>query len=610
MVEARKIELLAPAKNLETGIEAIKHGADAVYIGAPRFSARSAAGCSVDDIRELCAFAHLYDVKIYVALNTILYEEELEEAEKIIHELYQSGVDALIVQDMGITRLNLPPIPLHASTQAENSTPEKVAFLEQAGFTQVVLARELSLNEIAQVSAQTSVKLEAFVHGALCVSYSGNCYLSAAFSDRSANRGACAQYCRLPYTLMDANGEVIIRDKHLLSLKDMNQSDHLLEMLEAGVSSFKIEGRLKDIAYVKNITAHYRKKLDEIFARNPRYVRSSIGQSTYNFTPQPNKSFNRGFTSFFLHGRGEDITAFDSPKSIGEPVGKVKEIRGKTFTVAGLASLNNGDGLAFHNEKGELIGFRVNRVENNRVFPAEMPVIQPKTPLYRNYDHAFERLLEKETAERKIAVDIEWFDHAFGFSLVMTDETEAQVIINRSFEKSLARKPQTDNIKTQLSKLGNTPFEAHAVDIRMTEEYFVPSSLLSDMRREAVEKLIACRLIRYNREVVHPARYKQTAELPQKQISYLGNVSNSKAKSFYYAHGATSVADAFELAPDKRQPLMITKHCLRYSLGYCPVYQKKKAPYQEPYYLVHKDMKLELQFDCRQCRMLVLEAKE
>lgn len=610
MTEVKRIELLAPAKDLQTGIEAIKHGADAVYIGAPKFSARAAAGCSIEDIKELCNFAHLYDARIYVALNTILYEDELMEAEKMIASLYQAGTDALIVQDMGITRLDIPPIPLHASTQAENSTPEKVAFLEQAGFTQVVLARELSLNQIKQIASKSSVKLEAFVHGALCVSYSGNCYISAAFSDRSANRGSCAQYCRLPYSLVDADGEMIVKDKHLLSLKDLNQSDHLLEMLEAGVSSLKIEGRLKDVTYVKNITAYYRQKLDALFAKHPRYMRSSTGRSTYTFTPQPNKSFNRGFTSFFLHERGEEIGAFESPKSIGEPVGRVKEIRGRTFTVAGLTPLNNGDGLAFHNEKGELVGFRINKVEDNRVFPAEMPPVKPKTPLFRNYDHAFERLLEKESAERKIGVEMKWSDNAFGFSLELTDETDAQITISRPFEKSPARKPQVDNIKTQLAKLGNTPFEALSVVVEMKEDYFVPSSLLSDMRREAVEKLITCRKVRYNREIVKADQYENKVTFFRKELTYLGNVSNSKAKSFYADHGVQVVDDAFEISSNKRVPLMYSKHCLRYSLGFCPTYQKKQTLYKEPFYLEHKDMKLELQFDCRACRMIVLNAKE
>ena len=432
-IKPRRIELLAPAKDLTCGIEAINHGADAVYIGAPKFGARAAAGNSLDDIRALCDYAHLYNARIYVALNTLLREDELPEAEQLIRQLYQAGVDALIVQDMGITRLNLPPIPLHASTQTDNRTPEKVKFLEAVGFTQVVLARELSLNEIRQISEQTTVPLEVFVHGALCVSYSGQCYLSAALSGRSANRGECAQYCRLPYSMVDANGTEIVHDKHLLSLKDMNRSDQLEALLDAGVSSLKIEGRLKDVTYVKNITAYYRKKLDVILARRPEYCRASAGTSKYTFEPVAEKSFNRGFTPFFLRERSKDITAFNTPKSLGEPVGTVKELKGNSFTVAGLKQLNNGDGLVFFNGRDELEGFRVNRVEANRVFPLDMPAIKPKTPLYRNFDQVFEKQLAKPSAERKLSVKIEFLDNSFGFTLVMEDETGARVMLTESF---------------------------------------------------------------------------------------------------------------------------------------------------------------------------------
>nr|WP_129732506.1 U32 family peptidase [Parabacteroides goldsteinii] len=605
LIKPRRIELLAPAKDLTCGIEAINHGADAVYIGAPKFGARAAAGNSLDDIRALCDYAHLYNVRIYVALNTILREDELQEAEQLIWKLYQVGADALIVQDMGITRLNLPPIPLHASTQTDNRTPEKVKFLEAAGFTQVVLARELSLNEIRQISEQTTVPLEVFVHGALCVSYSGQCYLSAALSGRSANRGECAQYCRLPYSMVDANGTEIVHDKHLLSLKDMNRSEQLEALLDAGVSSLKIEGRLKDVTYVKNITAYYRKKLDTILSRRPEYSRASAGKSTYDFEPVAEKSFNRGFTSFFLHERTNDITAFNTPKSLGEPIGTVKELKGNSFTVAGVKQLNNGDGLVFFNNRGELEGFRVNRVEANRVFPLDMPDIKPKTPLYRNFDQVFEKQLAKPSAERKLSVKIEFLDNSFGFTLVMEDETGARVMLTEPFTKELARRDQTDNIRTQLSKLGNTPFEASEIVVQMSENWFVPSSLLADMRRKAVEKLQADRAIRYQRELVRKVEPAKEIPFPERQLTYLGNVSNSRATAFYKAHGVESVAEAFELKPEKDVPLMFTKHCLRYSMGWCPTYQKQKSPYKEPYYLLYKDTRLRLQFDCKRCQMLV-----
>lgn len=602
---SRPIELLAPAKDLNCGIEAINHGADAVYIGAPKFGARAAAGNSLDDIRTLCEYAHLFDARIYVALNTILREEELPEAEKLIWDLYRAGADALIVQDMGITRLNLPPIPLHASTQTDNRTPEKVKFLEAAGFTQVVLARELSLNEIRCIADATKVPLEVFVHGALCVSYSGQCYLSAALSGRSANRGECAQYCRLPYSMVDAGGTEIVHDKHLLSLKDMNRADQLEALLDAGVSSLKIEGRLKDVTYVKNITAYYRKKLDAVLARRPEYRRASAGKSTFAFEPVPEKSFNRGFTPFLLHERTSDITAFNTPKSLGEPVGTVKELKGNSFTIAGVKQLNNGDGLAFFNSKGELEGFRVNRVEANRVFPLDMPDIKPKTPVYRNYDQAFEKLLAKPSAERKLTVKMEFLDNAFGFTLVMEDETGARVMLTEPFNKELARRDQQDNIRLQLSKLGNTPFEASEVSVGMSENWFVPSSLLADMRRKAVEKLQADRMMRYRRELARKVEPTKELPFPERQLTYLGNVSNSLAASFYKAHGVEAVAEAFELKPAKDVPLMFTKHCLRYSMGWCPTYQKQKSPYKEPYYLIYKDTRLRLHFDCKRCQMLV-----
>ena len=603
----RKIELLSPARDLTCGIEAINHGADAVYIGAPKFGARAAAGNTLDDIKALCAYAHLYDARIYVALNTILKEEELKEAEQLIRRLYEAGADALIVQDMGITGLDIPPIPLHASTQTDNRTAEKVKFLEAAGFTQVVLARELSLGQIRAIRAETTVPLEVFVHGALCVSYSGQCYLSAALSGRSANRGECAQYCRLPYTLVDAEGREILTGKHLLSLKDMNRSADLEALLDAGVSSLKIEGRLKDVSYVKNVTAYYRTKLDVILARRPEYARASAGVSTFSFEPAVEKSFNRGFTPFFLHGRTADITAFHTPKSLGEPIGTVKEIKGKSFTVAGLKPLNNGDGLVFFNARGELEGFRVNRVEANRVFPLEMPPVAPKTPLYRNYDLAFEKQLGKSSSERKLAVRIEFRDHPFGFSVGLTDETGARAVCTQPFAKELARRDQADNIRVQLSKLGQTPFEPVSVEVQLSDNWFVPSSLLADLRRQVVEKLLSVRRMRYRREL---ARRPDTASIPlfpQRTLTYLGNVSNSLAVSFYKQHGVEQIEPAFEQLAPEGVPLMFAKHCLRYSLGWCPTYQHTPSPYKEPYFLVYKETRLKLQFDCKACRMLVFK---
>ncbi len=606
----KPIELLAPAKDLLCGIEAIKHGADAVYIGAPRFSARAAAGNSLEDIEQLCDYAHLFGARIYVALNTILKEEELKDAELLIHQLYNLGTDALIVQDMGISQLDIPPIPLHASTQTDNRTVEKVKFLESAGFSQVVLARELSLNEIRKIAEETSVPLEVFIHGALCVSYSGQCYLSAELSGRSANRGECAQYCRLPYTMLDANNKIICKDKHLLSLKDLNRTDNLEELLDAGVSSFKIEGRLKDVNYVKNITVWYRQKLDTILNKRHEFRRSSEGKSLLTFEPRPEKSFNRGFTSYYLHKRIPDVTSFDTPKSIGEPVGTVKEIKGNSFTVAGGRSLNNGDGLVYFNGKGELEGFRINRVEDNRVYPQTMPAVHPKMPLYRNSDQAFDKLLSKPSAERKLSVSIEFIENRFGFTLCMTDESNARVMIMEPFVKEIAKREQEDNIKQQLSKLGNTPFMASEISVQMEKNWFVPSSLLSEMRRKAVDELIVVRKIRYQRQLVKRNKNNNQFPLAGNKLTYLGNVSNSKAKSFYIKQGIKEIDPAFELEPMPDKPLMFTKHCLRYSMGWCPVYQKVQSPYEEPFYLLYKNTRLRLQFDCKVCQMLVYAEKQ
>ncbi len=605
MIKQRKIELLAPAKNLECGIAAIDHGADAVYIGAPKFGARAAAVNSLEDIAALVEYAHLYNARIYVTVNTILKDEELQETEKMIWALFRAGVDALIVQDMGITGLNLPPIPLHASTQMDNRTVEKVRFLADAGFRQVVLARELSLREISKIhEACPDVPLEIFVHGALCVSYSGQCYVSQACFGRSANRGECAQFCRLPFSLVDAEGRVIVKDKHLLSLKDLNQSDELEALLDAGASSFKIEGRLKDVSYVKNVTAAYRRKLDAIFARRKEYARASSGSCRYAFNPQLDKSFSRGFTHYYLHGRTKDVFSFDTPKSLGEEMGTMKEARGNYLTVAGLKSFNNGDGVCYIDEQGRLQGFRINRVEGNKLYPQEMPRIKPRTVLYRNFDQEFEKILARKSSERRIAVSVRLTDTPFGFALTLTDEDDNSVTLSLAREKEPARTPQEENLKTQLAKFGNTPFEAVRIDIDFAGNWFLPASVLADFRRQAVEKLISARRINYRRElfVLKPTAHA----FPQSTLTYLGNVMNGQAVSFYTGHGVASIAPAFERAPAEKAVLMFCKHCLRYSMGWCPVHQRERSPYREPYYLVSTDGKrFRLEFDCKNCQMKV-----
>ncbi len=604
LLKARKIELLAPAKNLECGIEAINHGADAVYIGAPQFSARAAAGNSIEDIRALAEYAHLYNCKVYVALNTILTDKELPNAEKLIWELYDyAQIDALIVQDMGVTMLNLPPIALHASTQTDNRIVEKVKFLEDAGFKQIVLARELTIDEIHDIAAQVSIPLEAFVHGALCVSYSGQCYLSHALSGRSANKGSCAQYCRLPYSLMDANGEEIMTKKHFLSMKDLNLSDNLEELLDAGVSSLKIEGRLKDVSYVKNTVAYYRSKLNEIFKRRPEYMPASAGHSVYTFEPNLEKSFNRGFTKYFLHNRTNNIWSVDSPKSVGEPIGKVSEVTTKYIRINTQRKISNGDGLCFFNNKKELEGIHVNRVEGECLFPASIPYLKKGTFVYRNYDHEFEKLLSKKSADRKIRVAINMIEIPSGFSLEIVDEDDNYVIVNFNQEKQPAQKDQRENIKNNLSKTGNTIFDVTEVNINWKESWFIPSSVVSEWRRQVTERLLSVRKINYKQDIV---KHQQTYHpFPVKNISYLGNVMNNKSKDFYEQHQSEVVQPAFEKQEQKDVPLMFTRHCIKQSLGWCPKETMEKHPYKEPFFLIYNNTKLRLSFDCKACEMKV-----
>ena len=604
----RRIELLAPARNAQCAIEAIRSGADAVYIGAPRFGARAAAGNTVADIKEIVTYAHVYGVRIYVALNTILYDEELDEARSLVWELYEAGADALIVQDMALLQMDLPPIALHASTQMNNVSPEAVRFLYEEGFRQVVLARELSLQEISAIHKAVPVPLEVFVHGALCVSYSGQCYASQQCFGRSANRGECAQFCRLAFNLEDFDGNVVVEKKHLLSLKDMNRSDSLESLLDAGVSSLKIEGRLKDASYVKNVTAYYRQALDKIFAVNKKYVRASSGKCLVEFEPKLEKSFNRGFTDYFLHERKPGIHSFDTPKSLGENVGVVKEIRGRSFTVAGLASFSNGDGLCYISSDGSLKGFRVNKVENNRLFPMELPAdLKPKMQLYRNQDIAFERELSKSSPDRKIEVDISFCDTPNGFSFSLTDEDSHSVSKEYVCDKQLARTEQKKNIEAQLSKLGNTPFSLRSVSVELSSDFFLPSSQLALWRREMVEALLKKRVDAYvfdrSERKKHVDDYKPFVG---QKLTYLSNVSNVQAAGFYMERGAASVAPALEVAQDTAEIIMYCKHCIRFSLGICPTRQNSGTRLREPLFLALPDgRRFRLAFDCRRCIMKV-----
>ena len=604
MTKQQPVELLAPARNLECGIAAIDHGADAVYIGAPRFGARAAAGNTLEDIAALTAYAHLYNARIYVTVNTILKDDELDDTGAMIWELYRAGVDAIIVQDMAVLTMNLPPIALHASTQTDNRTAEKVRFLSGAGFSRVVLARELSLDEIRAIHEACDVPLEVFVHGALCVGYSGQCYASQACYGRSANRGECAQFCRLAFDLTDADGKVIVKDKHLLSLKDLNRSAGLEALLDAGATSFKVEGRLKDVAYVKNVTAYYRGKLDEILRRRPEFRRASSGTSRIFFTPQPDKSFSRGSTDYFLHGRSPGIFSFDTPKSLGEEMGTVKAVAGNYLVVAGVKPFANGDGLCYLDARGKLCGFRVNRADANKLYPLEMPEIAKGTVLYRNFDQEFEKQLARKSAERKLAVDLLFAENAFGFTLELADEDGNRVSLTRESAKEPARTPQRENLETQLSKLGNTPFEVRSIEVRLADNWFVPASLAADMRRQAVEKLMQLRRINFQRPVRKAA--EASLSYPQQELTYLGNVMNRRAEAFYLAHGVARTAPAFEAVRPENPVLMFCRHCLRYSLGWCPRHHGKSSPYREPYFLVSADgRRFRLDFDCRACEMRI-----
>ena len=601
------LELLAPAKNLEFGLAAIDHGADAVYIGGPSFGARASAGNPVEDIERLAAHAHRYRARVLVALNTILRDDELEDARRVAWQVWEAGADALIVQDMGLLELDLPPIQLHASTQCDIRTPEKARFLEQVGFSQIVLARELDLAQIREIAAATQATLEFFIHGALCVSYSGQCYISHAHTGRSANRGECSQACRLPYTLTDGDGQVVVQDKHLLSMKDNNQTDNLQALIGAGIRSFKIEGRLKDLSYVKNVTAWYRRQLDALMADLPGFHPASSGRCSYSFEPQPDKTFNRGATDYFVGGRRQDIAAFDTPKFAGEPIGRVGALGRNWFDIDGDASLHNGDGLSFFDDHEELVGLRINRAEGRRAFVTALPPeLAVGTRLYRNRDQEFERLLEKKSAERRIGLRLVFGETPTGFRLDLTDEdgvsAGADLPLAKEPAQNTERAPAT--IRENLGKLGNTIYIADAIDLEIGSPWFIPASALNSLRREAVEKLEAARLAAYRR----PARafpVEPPPAFPQGDLSYLGNVYNRKAREFYARHGVRLIDDAYECNNEKGLvSLMITKHCLRYSFNLCPKQVKGIRP--DPMVLMNGGEKLDLRFDCKRCEMHVV----
>ena len=610
----RHLELLSPAKNADFGIEAINHGADAVYIGGPAYGARAKAPNSVEDIAKLVKHAHRFNAEVFVTLNTIFHDNELEGARAIVYQLYDAGVDALIVQDMGLIEMDLPPIQLHASTQSDIRTIEKARFLDQVGFSQIVLARELDLKTIQQISDVTTCNLEFFVHGALCVAFSGQCFISHAHTGRSANRGECSQECRLPYRLEDSQGRVIGNDKHYLSMKDNDQSVNLRALIGAGISSFKIEGRYKDLPYVKNATAHYRQLLDEILIDMPEYAKTSTGLTTFSFRPQPEKTFNRSATDYFVNGRKADIGAFDTPKFSGEEVGKVTKVMKDHFEVDSQIDLHNGDGLCFFDVHKELVGMRINTAEGKRLTPNEMPEdMRRGMTIYRNRDHAFMRLLEKDSAIRKIPVDMQLYETPEGFELSVTDSDGLGVTVFCRIEKQSAQQVEKaeESLRENLAKLGGTDFVAKTISLNLSQPWFVPASTINGLRRNAIEQLAQVRTESYKRPekrlpVNPPAIY------PEDTLSYLANVYNKKARVFYEKHGVKMIAAAYEANQELDEvPLMITKHCLRFSHGMCPKEAKGVIGVQgtvtaEPMTLINGNDKFTLKFDCRPCEMHVM----
>lgn len=616
----RKLELLAPAKDLKCGIAAIDCGADAVYIGAARFGARQAVGNSIDDINELCEYAHKFGCKVYVTVNTIIYDNELEDTQKLLNELGRIGVDAILVQDMGITKLQLPQnVALHASTQTDNRSAEKVEWLARHNFDRVVLARELSLEEIRNIHRRVpQTELEVFVHGALCVSYSGVCYASEYCFGRSANRGTCAQFCRMKFDLADKDGNEIINQAHLLSLKDMCRIDSLEQLADAGVTSFKIEGRLKDINYVRNVTAAYSNQLNEIISRRgSEYKRASSGVCDIRFTPNLNKTFNRGFTDYFLNGRTSDLASFYTPKAMGEYVGKVKEIRGNSFNVAGTTSFANGDGLCFINSNNELEGFRINRAEGNRLFPLRMPRgLRKGIALYRNSDQLFEKELNGDNVQRKLGIRINIKASAEGLHIeAKTCDEKLHINLQKDISLEKAQKSQVDNIKRQISKFGNTIFTVEDVIVEPTDfPWFIPNSILAEIRRQATDELMG-RLSEMSENQKDTKTKDQAQQLPDNgkvsfhsissyQQPYMYNIANRLAHSFYEQEGMSDITPAFEIRKPSSPLVMQCRYCLRHELGQCKKSHKQSGLLKEPLHLRLADGRtFRLEFDCKKCQM-------
>ena len=607
MKENRKsIELLAPARDAATAVEAIKHGADAVYIGASGFGARASAANSVDDVARVCDFAHQFGARVYATVNTIVYDDELRDVERLVDGLYRAGTDALIVQDMSLLRLDLPPVALHASTQCDIRTPEKARFLEACGFSQLVLARELTLEEIRSIADAVKVPVESFVHGALCVCYSGRCQLSQAVKGRSANRGECAQMCRLPYDLLDGEGRMLVSGRHLLSLRDMNRSIHIGRMIEAGVRSFKIEGRLKDVGYVKNVVAFYRSALDAFLAsHSDRYCRSSFGSSEISFQPDLAKSFNRSFTDYFLGDRRPwgQMASILTPKSLGEPLGKVLSQHGKRLRIATDVRLANGDGIGFVDVDGRFDGARVNSAVGNEVELRSPVTLKAGTMIYRTYNQLMTQQLAKDTSRRSIAVDatLRYVDNRL--ALTLSDERGNRVTHTvEAPALEAARASQQQRQEAELGKLGDTVYRLARAEV--LPDLFVPASLLSRLRRESVDLLdrawISCRRPELRRAEDRAAAY------PSATLESADNVANAIAGQFYREHGVTQIVPALECQDPGRSitsPVMTTRYCLRRELGACRLDKKARRSLPEPLFLRTSGALLRVECDCKSCEM-------
>ena len=607
----KKVEILAPAKNLLQGMAAINAGADAVYIGAHLFGARSNATNSVGDIAELVQYAHLFKAKVFVVVNTILYDNEIDACQKLIHELYHIGVDALIVQDMAIMEMDLPPIVIHASTQANNRTPEHVKFLADAGMKRAVLARELNLDQIRAIHSATDIELEFFVSGALCVSFSGNCYMSVANGERSANRGSCAQNCRLPYNLIDGNGTTLLTESHLLSIKDLDLSDQLPHLIEAGITSFKIEGRLKDLVYVKNNVSNLRKRLDAFLEVNEHFEKASSGRTIYNFDSQMDKSFNSGYTDYFVNKRKSKIGSWETPKSQGEYIGKLLGTEVNGYRIENSELLNNGDGLYFVNEEGHADGDRVNIIINGLVIPNNFRVLPIGTEIYRNHDAAFTKLVEREDAViRKIGVNLQFTETTQGFLLTAIDEDghTSQIELKTSKELTKTGESIEENIAKNLAKTGNTPFTVDELNINFSQAWFLPISKINEVRREVLEQLMDIRVNEYHREETQIVKTEHP--YPEENLDFTYNVSNKMARQFYHRHGVKEIEKAFELQWDPgKSRVMTTKYCVKYELGKCPIYQRDTMgeKVKEPLVLKQGEIEYKLKFNCKPCEMEIWE---